>query len=127
MSGTERRPELSERGHEGHTVDKDTVFEALSAQRRRALVHCLASRTGAAPVDALAERIAAWERDLHDTAPPNHDKRVAASLRHAHLPKLAALGVVAYDERSDTARFDGHAAVEEWLDHAAALSVPGSL
>jgi DNA-binding transcriptional ArsR family regulator len=117
MSDTERRPALSERGTEGHTVDLDAVFDALSSQRRRAVVHCLASRSGAAPVDALAERIAAWERD----------ERVAASLRHSHLPKLAALGLVDYDERSETARFEGHAAAEEWLDHAAALSLPGSL
>jgi len=127
MSGTERRPALSERGTEGHTVDLDAVFDALSSQRRRAVVHCLASCSGAEPVDALAERIAAWERDVHETTPRNHDERVAASLRHSHLPKLAALGLIAYDERSETARFEGHAAVEEWLDHAAALSLPGSL
>jgi len=115
-----------ETGEEGHTLGLDDVFASLVVQRRRTLVHALAETEGSVPVETLVERIVAWEAEL-GSPPPNHRERVAAAVRHAHLPKLVAVGLVEFDERSDHVRFHSDAAVEEWLEHAAALSVPGSV
>jgi DNA-binding transcriptional ArsR family regulator len=127
MSNAGRPPPVSERGREGHTVSLDDVFGALAAQRRRAVIHALAEHPEGASVDTLVEQLVVWEADVCPTTPPDHAERVATSLRHAHLPKLDALGVVDFDSRSGAVRFGGHAAVEEWLKHAAALSLPGTL
>ena len=73
------------------------VFALLANERRRFALHHLLQAVGAVHLGELADQIALWEgehtRDRYE--------RVATSLVHAHLPKLAAAGVVSYDPDAD--------------------------
>lgn len=109
-----------------HTLGIDDVFATLASIRRREVVHDLAQRPeGTAAVEELVDRLVSREADLSDEQPADHRERVAAALYHNHLPRLDELGVVEFDRRSGVVRFRGDAAVEEWIEHAAALSLPG--
>ena len=93
----------------------DTVFELASVQRRR---HLLASLTdGDADVfdlDTLVEQVQTAESRATDGPPPDYDT-VLVALHHAHLPKLAAAGVIDYDARSQTARIRSHSLLANLL------------
>ncbi|WP_135830039.1 DUF7504 family protein [Halorussus halobius] len=80
-------------------------FEAMSDRRRRGVLAVLADE-GPLPVDDLADRVAARTRVDRD--------RVLASLIDVHLPKLAALGLAAYD-RERVARGEHFERVEPYL------------
>ena len=76
------------------------TYGLLADPRRRYLLWHL-SECGRATVEEVATRIAAWERDAAvEDVPRSRCKRVAASLHHAHLPRLADHGVVDYDRES---------------------------
>lgn len=80
----------------------DHVYEALSHRRRRCVCHALRDRR-AWPLTDLAATVAAWEVDT--LAGPVDDarrERTYLSLYHAHVPKLTALDVVAFDESTGT-------------------------
>lgn len=78
------------------SLPPDTAFDVLRASRRRYVLHYL--RRGGGPVTAeeLAERVAG-----HD---PDGRERIEASLRHTHLPKLEAAGLIARPGGRVTAR-----------------------
>jgi DNA-binding transcriptional ArsR family regulator len=126
MSSGNGHPQPDEDGTGEHTLGVDDVFTALAAMRRREVVYELGQRPeGVATVDELVDRLLAREEDTLAEPPVNHRERVTAALLHNHLPRLDELGVVEFDRRSGTVRFRGDAAVEEWIEHAAALSLPG--
>ena len=85
------------------------VYDALCHPRRRYVCHLL-SEDDRWSVAEWAERIAAWEADVPGDAVTEHRReRVAVSLYHSHLPKLAADDVVdSLEENTDYER-DGHA------------------
>lgn len=90
-----------------------TVFALLANERRYLAMRYLTSTVGATSVGDLADQIALREgehtRDRYE--------RVATSLVHVHLPKLAAAGVVRYDADTDTvATLDRAASVTPYLD-----------
>jgi DNA-binding transcriptional ArsR family regulator len=103
-SGSGNRPTLE--------VDLNALFEALAdVQRRQVLAY----------LDAMDDDVAAYsdliEHVADDSAGESTDhERVAVRLHHHHLPKLADVGVVEYDARSETVRYRGGPAVSEWLD-----------
>lgn len=75
---------------------RDDLFDALSHARRRFVLQHLRSSDRPVSVDDLSSELAAWE----DDASSNHASgRVALSLLHVHLPKLADAGLVEYDEQ----------------------------
>ena len=80
----------------------DEVFELLSNQRRRFVLHYLRRNPEASvSLSTLSERVAGWE---HDTDPAelaySERKSVRNSLHQFHLPKLADAGIVTYDEQA---------------------------
>ncbi len=87
----------------GRTLTENQIHNLLRNERRRAVLRFIAAspeRTVA--VRDLAERIAAEETET-DPPPRNTRQSVYVSLIQTHLPKLADVGVVEYDEQAKTA------------------------
>lgn len=80
-------------------LTESKYHELLAADRRRTTLDVLTSLT--APIDLmdLADRVAARELDLGCVDEATVE-RVAISLHHTHLPKMADLGVIDYDPDS---------------------------
>jgi DNA-binding transcriptional ArsR family regulator len=87
----------------------DAMFDVLADARRRRVVRILRSRE--VPISASALAAALAEREPGD---PDPDQLVL-SLRHVHLPKLDATGVVAYDPDRSRIRYDAPALLERLL------------
>jgi len=62
---------------------------------------------------ATSEALGAFVHEQHE-APT---ERVERSLHHATLPRLADVGLLEYDTRSQTARYRGEPRIEQWLNH----------
>lgn len=75
----------------------------LAAERRRVVLDVLAEESGPTTLFDLAGAVATRESTT-DVPDPATVDRVAVSLHHTHLPKMAALGVVEYDP--DTHRIE---------------------
>lgn len=73
----------------------ETAFSALANARRRLLLRVLSAASTPLTTESLATRIAASEAatDVAEVTDEAH-QAVAATLHHAHLPKLADLGIV---------------------------------
>lgn len=100
------------------SLDLDTVFEVLSDRRRRYVLYTMSrAEGGSMTVDRLAMRIGRMEGD-HAATGERHTERIADDLRERQLPKLIEAGIVEYDDRSETVRYYGRPALEEWLEHA---------
>lgn len=82
--------ELTER--DGHRI--------LSAERRRILLAVLADRSTPIGLEALAAAVGEEEEGA-DGVKPETVERIAITLHHNHLPKLAELGIVDYDTTSN--------------------------
>jgi len=79
-------------------LELDYVYEALAHPRRRYLCCTLRGDTQWTLTD-LATKIAAYEAELPENAVTDHQReRAYVSLYHAHVPKLADLGVISFDE-----------------------------
>lgn len=79
----------------------DAAFIALSDPNRRGIVSCLLRlETEVVDDDALVEQLVEREAGADDLA------RATTELRHAHLPKLDAMGVIEYDQRDNVVRAD---------------------
>ncbi|MFC7079662.1 DUF7344 domain-containing protein [Halorussus caseinilyticus] len=74
----------------------DEIFETLAAERRRNALYVLYRRAEGITLSELAEEIAGAE--------DADAERVATSLHHVHLPKLADVGVADYDPAAETVR-----------------------
>lgn len=100
-------------------LDRNELFTLLQSERRRRVVRHLLEFVGEPmPVDALATAIARRE---HETPAEGLDsavrERVEISLDHAHLPQLAAAGVVDYDrERGRVTATPEIEALEPYLE-----------
>lgn len=123
---------MSEASSAGTTADEDrltTVFRLLSRPRRRLALYELRESDGGLAVERLAEHLAAREVGSDDDSrPPNgtvenpddpERERVLTSLRHVHLPKLAAAGAVERGPEG-AVRYDAGDALDEWVARAAA-------
>lgn len=102
----------------GNRGETDDLTEAdrcrlLSSARRRTALDVLVGRTAPVDLDDLAREIATRERDGDVTSGKGDVgergngvdartvERVAVSLHHVHLPKMADLGVVDYDSAAN--------------------------
>lgn len=84
-------------------VSADALFEVLADSRRRFVVGYLLRRDEPVSMDALIERLAAWETDTPLDELSSADRTLASvSLRHTHLLKLTAAGIATYDDESRT-------------------------
>lgn len=106
---------------EDGVLDLQYVFEALAHPRRRYLVYTLLEKRRWSLTE-LAEKVAAWEFDVHADAVTETDRDgVYVSLLHAHVPKLAADDVVEYDPDEETIEKGPNAEqVLALLEHAGA-------
>lgn len=68
----------------------------LGAERRRVTLGVLMELTVPVDLKYVAARVAARERDT-DTTDQETIERVAATLHHVHLPKMANIGVIDYN------------------------------
>ncbi|WP_232820460.1 DUF7344 domain-containing protein [Halorussus litoreus] len=90
---------------EENSAEVSVTFDLLANARRRGVLYAV-KRDGAATVEELAERIAAWQAGAGaqqgegDASPSPADVRT--SLLHVHLPKLADAKVVDYDAHDGT-------------------------
>lgn len=83
----------------------DGVFELLSNHRRRMVLYYLRTNGGSADVQKLATEIAAMENDVPvDELTSQQRKRVYVSLYQTHLPKMAEMNTIEYDEDGGTVR-----------------------
>lgn len=80
-------------------LSQDLIFDVLSSARRRYVLYYLREHEGRAEVTELATQIAAWEYDRAvDDLTSQQQKRVYVSLYQTHIPKLADIGIVDYDQ-----------------------------
>lgn len=100
----------------------DDTFELLSSRHCRYALYCLREHSSI-ELGELATKVAAREAGgTGDEMSEEERERLATALHHKHLPKLDGMGIVDYDERSETIRFWGcpdH--LKEHLDLAAQL------
>ena len=83
-------------------LELDYVYDALAHSRRRYLCYTLLEDTRWT-VDELARKIAAWEHDRpEDEITDRQQLRVYLSLYHGHIPKLVDMGVVSFDDTTET-------------------------
>jgi len=94
----------------------DEVFELLSNQRRRFVLHYLRRNPEASvSLSTLSERVAGWENDT-DPAELAYSERksVRNSLHQFHLPKLADAGIVTYDDRASEVTLEDPTVVDAY-------------
>lgn len=106
------------------TGQLDSVFDLLRSSRRRYLLYYL--NDSAEAVHSLEEVVEAVRQyEVADTEaeelPPRQSVRT--NLVHAHLPRLASMGVLEHDATNGTVRFCGYAPLEEWLERARQLEL----
>lgn len=118
-NGSEREQTLDQ--SETPSLSQDNVFAVLSSKRCRYVLFYLQTVESSAEVSSLVEAVAEWETgNPIDHVSEDHRQRVLTSLRHAHLPKLSAMGLVEYDEAEDVVRRGPYVEqVETYLEIAA--------
>lgn len=99
-------------------------YELLAADRRQHALDLLAGQTTSIALEELAAGVAAQE-DGVDADDEQAVKRVAASLHHCHLPKLAESGLLDYEP--ETRQIDPKGNIhlpgsDEAMDWLAAIS-----
>ena len=100
----------------------DGLFDALSNERRRRVVHFLNGRRTPIGLADLADEVAAREIGVPiDETDSEEVERVYVSLYHVHVPKLADRGLVEYDrERGLVSPSEDAESIDLFLDLATA-------
>lgn len=82
----------------------DRILVSVRDIRRRYLLYHL-QEEGTSDLETAARQVAAWEYecDVGDV-PSDLDDRLQTELYHTHLPKLADLDIIEYDERTGAIR-----------------------
>jgi len=117
-SDNERERELS----------RELVFEMLSNQRRRHVVHYLIAREGPAELRDVSRKVAAWENGKRPEAVTTEERRrVYNALQQVHLPKMDDAGLVEYDaDRSTLAATDHLTDLRVYLEVVPGDEIPWS-
>lgn len=99
-------------------LSQDVVFDILSSPRRRYVLYYL--RTSGDPVQLtdLAEEVAAWENNTETPDITEQErKRVYVSLYQTHIPRLAEVGLIEYDDDTGQIALAKEAAgIDQYLD-----------
>lgn len=83
----------------------DAWFDALSDPRRRSVCrYAIRTETDVVTHEELVDLV--LERGPETHSDDRERRTVELDLRHTHLPKLDAIGVVEYDPRGETVRVD---------------------
>ena len=102
----------------------DRTLDLISDPRRRTLLYRLnAVGSGTIPFDDLVDAVVRRERSIPAREAPESRDSVRVSLVHAHLPKLADLGIVGYDPSAATVRYHGNPALESFLRYVETLEL----
>jgi len=107
---------------------REEIFEIVSNQRRRHVVHYLRQQDRPVELRELSTQLSAWENE-EPPAEVSHDerRRVYTALRQSHLPKMDEAGVVKYDaDRSVIEPSAGIEDVELYLDVVPESEIPRS-
>lgn len=81
------------------------MFGAVSNERRRYVLYSLDERDTDVAIDSLVDRIASVEAGASERVLDEHRERIATALHHAHLPRLADIGLIEYDQTTKTVAF----------------------
>ena len=88
-------------------LSKDELFGVLKNRRRRQTLEYLKRNDGAADRGDIAEYIAARENDIEIVEIScSQRKRVYISLHQCHLPKMADIGAITYDQTRGTVELE---------------------
>jgi uncharacterized membrane protein len=88
---------------EFENFSQEVVFEMLSNERRRYVIHYLLDADEEAELRDLARTLAAWENDKHPEEITSQErKRVYNALQQTHLPKMDDAGLVAFEASRGT-------------------------
>lgn len=98
----------------------DELFSVLSNRRRRRVLYSLVdSEDAVVECSQLVRRLADGPVTIGASEDDgSSEASVARDLYHVHLPRLEDAGIVEYDRRQGTVRYDGLPFREEWLEHA---------
>lgn len=89
----------------GRQVPPEELHRALARETRRHVLDYFERESdGTATLDELADYVAT----RRNGSPIRSPEETRVRLRHADLPKLAAVGAIDYDAETDTVRHRGH-------------------
>jgi hypothetical protein len=102
----------------------DQTLDLVSDPRRRTLLYQLKDvGSGTVGFDDLVDAVVDRETSIPARDPPESREAVRVSLAHAHLPRLADLGIVEYDPATDTVQYHGNPALESFLRYVETLEL----
>lgn len=79
------------------TTGLNETFSLLMHPHRRYVLYYLTKEFEVVDIQTLAAAIANWHADQPDTSWSGNSDTVETGLRHTHLPKLAAAGIITFD------------------------------
>jgi len=90
---------------EPRDLPSEDIFDILSNQRRRYVLHYLGENGSRSDLRTLSEQVAAWENDVDPSQVTSKQRmRAYTALRQSHLPKMDRQGVVDFDAQSGAVR-----------------------
>ncbi|WP_338738543.1 DUF7504 family protein [Haloplanus salilacus] len=102
----------------------DQTLDLISDARRRTLLYWLKDRgSGTVAFDDIVEAVVTRETSIPAREAPESRDSVRVSLAHAHLPKLADLGIVEYDPDGATVQYHGNPALESFLRYVETIEL----
>jgi hypothetical protein len=102
----------------------DQTLGLISDPRRRTLLYRLKDLgSGTLSFDDLVDGVVRREKSIPARDPPESREAVRVSLAHAHLPKLADLGIVEYDSSDGTVRYHENPALESFVRYVETLEL----
>jgi hypothetical protein len=107
----------------------DQMFDLLSNQRRRCVLHFLKQRNGdGTELRELSAHIAAWQHGKEVERITSEERRsVYTSLQQLHLPKMQDEGIITYDRHRGTVELTPTAdRLDVYLDVVPTRNVPWS-
>jgi len=108
------------------TIEFDRLFSLLSTARRRYALYCITETpTPTLSTTDLVDELAALEGRASDELPSRDE--IELTLRHTHLPRLSAAGVIDYDPERSVVSYCGDRRVDRWLDRAMAAELDQSM
>lgn len=87
---------------ESDTLDRGQIFEILSNDRRRYVIHYLKQQSDETTIQLreIVDQVAAWENGIDVSGLDSSDRKtVYTALKQTHLPRLDEFGVVEYDQQ----------------------------
>jgi hypothetical protein len=104
------------------------MFEILSNQRRRSVIHHLKQRGGRVELRELSAQLASWETGKPiDQLEGIERKRIYTSLQQFHLPKMHTNDVIEYDDKQGVVELTAAAdSLDVYLDVVGKNDIPWS-